>query len=166
MVPEFQSYKIISLFNFITTLPKSNIYLKKWLFLHIFIWWGDKKTIYLLFLLAGHDEEQNFMTKLGVILPRIGVCKCCVGEYCDSLLLSGKLSKREALPAELCDYFDKFPNKNFQNVRMLTGAALGFALEERQQLISKLPPGRGCTCRHQSRAWLGRHRLTHLCSLS
>lgn len=100
---KFQSYKMISLFNFITTLPKTSIYPKNWLISHVFIWWGNKKTICLLFLLAGHDEEQNFVSKMGVILTRSGIGQClCVG-YCDSLLSSGKLSKTEALPGRLCD---------------------------------------------------------------
>lgn len=128
---------MISLFNFITTLPKTNIYPKNWLVWHVFIWWRNKKTISLFFLLAGHDEEQNFMSKMGIILTRSGICQCLwVGILWFLALVREAEQEWGSTWRTLWLILDKVPKKEL--CEGAPGAALGFALQEMQQLTAKL----------------------------
>lgn len=161
---------MISLFNFITTLLKTNIYPKNWLVWHVFIWWRNKKTICWLFLLAAHDEEQNFMSKMGIILTRSGICQClCVGMLWFLALVREAEQEWGSTWRTLWLILDKVPKKELSEGG--TGAALGFALQKCSSELENsaglaAAPRRACTCSHQSRALLGSPRLTHLCPLS
>lgn len=174
------SYKLISLFNFITTLPKTNIYPKNCLVLQpVFVWWGNEKTICLLFVLAGHDEEQNFMSKMGALLTMSGICQClCVGML---WFPAGNALVREAEQEggstwrTLWLILNKLSNKvvlvHEGGSRSCSGC-LGFALVEMQQLIRKLssfsccPMQSLCQQTPQQSFALQSHWLTHLCSPS
>lgn len=147
-------------------LPKTNIYPKSWLVLHVVIWWGNKKTICLLFLLAGHDDEQNFMSKLGVVLTRSGICQClCVGILKFLALVREAEQEWGSTWRILWLILDKLQPRWFWWVRVVQELLWRKCSSEMRKLSWFSAAPHSHTCRHQSTALLCSPRLTQLCSL-